>query len=57
MKAFLTTLFGDLRNCSVVAALIAAEAAMVHGGLAPEAAFTVPLLTLAGILWLARPAR
>ena len=57
MKAFLMTLFGDVRNCSVVAALIAAEAAMVHGGLAREAAFTVPVLTLAGIFWLARPAR
>jgi hypothetical protein len=57
MKAFLTTLFGDVRNCCVVAALIAAEAAMVHGGLAHEAAFAVPVLTLAGIVWLLRPAR
>ena len=57
MKAFLATLFGDLRNCGVVAALIACEVAMVHGGLAHEAAFAVPVLTLAGILWLARPAR
>lgn len=57
MKAFLTTLFGDLRNCCVVAVLLASEAAMVHGGLAREAAFAVPVLTLAGIFWLARPAR
>lgn len=57
MKAFLTTLFGDLRNCFVVAALIVSEAAMVHGGLAREAAFAVPVLILAGIFWLARPAR
>jgi hypothetical protein len=57
MKAFLATLFGDVRNCCVVAALIAAEAAMVHGGLAHEAAFAVPVLTLAGIVWLLRPAR
>lgn len=57
MKAFLTTLFGDLRNCCVVIALIAGEAAMVHGGLAGEAAFAIPVLTLAGILWLARSVR
>ena len=57
MKAFLTTLFGDVRNCCVVAALIASEATMVHGGLAQEAAFAVPVVTLAGIVWLARPAR
>jgi hypothetical protein len=57
MKAFLTTLFGDFRNCRVVAALLASEAAMVHEGLAREAAFAVPLLTLAGIFWLARPIR
>jgi len=57
MKAFLTTLFGDVRNCCVVAAVMATEVAMVHGGLAHEAAFAVPVFTLAGILWLARPAR
>ena len=57
MSAFLSTLFGDWRNCCVVAALIAGEAAMVHGGLAREAAFAVPVATLAGILWLALPAR
>jgi len=57
MKAFLTTLFGDVRNCCVVAALIASEAAMVHGGLVQEAAFVVPVVILAGIAWLARPAR
>jgi hypothetical protein len=57
MKAFLTTLFGDVRNCCVVAALIASEAVTVHGGLAREAAFAVPVLTLAGIFWLTRPAR
>ena len=57
MKAFLTTLFGDFRNCRVVAALLASEAAMVHSGLTSEAAFAVPLLTLAGIFWLARPIR
>ena len=57
MTAFFTTLFGDLRNCCVVGALIASEAAMVHGGLAREAAFAVPVLTLACIVWLARPAR
>lgn len=56
MRAFLSTLFGDLRNCAVVAAVIAGELAMVHGGLAREAAFAVPLATLAGIVWLARPA-
>jgi hypothetical protein len=30
---------------------------MVHGGLAQEAAFAVPMVTLAGIVWLARPPR
>ena len=54
MKAFLTTLFGDIRNCCVVAALIASEAIMVHGGFAREAALAVPVLTLAGVFWLAR---
>ena len=57
MKAFLSTLFGDARNCCVVAALIATEAAMVYGGLAQGAAFAVPVVALAGIAWLARPAR
>jgi hypothetical protein len=38
-----------------IGALIASEAAMVHGGLAQEAAFAVPVVTLAGIVWLARP--
>ncbi len=57
MSAFLATLFGDLRNCCVVAAVIAGEAAMVYGGFAREAAFAVPVATLAGVFWLARPAR
>jgi hypothetical protein len=57
MRAFVTTLFGDLRNCAVVAALIAGEAAMVHGGFAREAVFAVPVATLAGVLWLARSAQ
>lgn len=55
MSAFLSTLFGDLRNCCVVGALIAGEAILVHGGFAREAAFAIPVATLAGIAWLAWP--
>ena len=57
MRAFLTTLFGDLRNCCVVVAVIASEAALVYGGFGREAAFVVPVATLGGVLWLARPAK
>ena len=54
MTALLKTLFGDLRNCSVVGLLIIAEAAMIRGGWGESAPFVVPVLTLSGICWLAR---
>ena len=48
------TLFGDLRNCCVVALLIVSEVAMIQAGWAQFAPFVLPPLTLAGIFWLAR---
>jgi hypothetical protein len=57
MKPFLSTLFGDWRNCLVVGALIAAEALLVHSGAGQTAGFLIPLAVLAGVFLLARPAR
>jgi hypothetical protein len=54
MTPLLKTLFGDLRNCSVVGLLIIAEAAMIRGGWGQFAPFVIPLLTLSGTFWLAR---
>jgi hypothetical protein len=54
MKALLKTLFGDLRNCCVVALLILTEVAMIQGGWAQFAPLVLPPLTLAGVFWLAR---
>ena len=54
MKALLKTLFGDLRNCCVVALLIVTEVAMIQGGWAQFAPIVLPLLTLAEVFWLAR---
>jgi hypothetical protein len=53
MKAFWKTLFGDLRNLGVVAALMAVETALVYGGHGSDAVFVMPPLVLAGIGWLA----
>lgn len=53
MKAFCKTLFGDLRNLGVVAAIVALEAALAGTGHGREAAYIVPPLILAGIGWLA----
>jgi len=55
MRNFLSTLFGDLRNCFVVGAVVAGEAILVHAGFAQEAVFAVPVATLAGVAWLSRP--
>jgi hypothetical protein len=57
MKAFLATLFGDARNCAVVAAAIAGETVMVNIGLSPVAAFAMPAVILAGIAWIASSTR
>jgi hypothetical protein len=54
MKALAETLFGDLRNCCVVALLIASEVAMIQGGWAQFAPLVLPPLILAGVFWLAR---
>ena len=54
MSAFLKTLIGDAWNCTVVAVIILAEAALVFGGGLELAAFTIPPVTLAGVAWLAR---
>ena len=54
MSAFLKTLIGDVWNLSVVAVILLAEAALIFSGNREAAAFAVPPLTLAGIIWLAR---
>lgn len=54
MKALLKTMFGDLRNCCVVALLIASEVVMIQGGWAQLTPLVLPPLTLAGIFGLAR---
>lgn len=54
MTALLKTLFGDLRNCSVVGLLIIVASAMISAGWGGFAPFVIPLLTLMGIFWLAR---
>ncbi|MCW3475417.1 hypothetical protein [Limobrevibacterium gyesilva] len=53
MRAFLKTLFGDLRNCGVVVVLIAVEAGLVRAGLAHVAPLVLPPLCLVGVSWLA----
>jgi hypothetical protein len=53
VKALLKTLFGDLRNCCVVGALIAAETALIREGFTELAPLVLPPLTLAGVFWLA----
>jgi hypothetical protein len=54
VKALVKTLVGDVRNVTVVAALVLGEVALVYGGRAEAAAFVIPPLTLAGVGWLAR---
>lgn len=53
MKAFVKTLFGDLRNLATVACIVAAAAALIEAGLAREAVYAVPLLVMAAVAWLA----
>lgn len=53
MAPFLKTLFGAVRNVAVVAMLLALEVVLVHAGYAREAAIVVPLVTMAGVAWLA----
>ena len=53
MGPFLKTLFGDARNVAVVAAVLAAEAVLVHTGHGPAATVLVPVATMAGVAWLA----
>ncbi|MDA8383172.1 MAG: hypothetical protein M0037_08960 [Betaproteobacteria bacterium] len=53
MRALFKTLFGDRANLAVVAVVLALEGLLVHTGHARDAAFAVPVVTLAGISWLA----
>jgi hypothetical protein len=54
MKAFVKTLFGDLRNVAVVAVVVVVAVALIAAGQPDLAAYAVPLLAMAGIIWLAR---
>jgi hypothetical protein len=53
MSAFLKTLFGDAGTVTVVAVVMAAELLLNASGFISLAAFSVPLLVLAGAGWLA----
>ena len=53
MKAMFKTLFGDTTNLAFVAVVLALEVLLVHGGLARDAAFALPVVILAGVGWLA----
>jgi hypothetical protein len=54
MKAFLKTLFGDVNNVAVVALLVAIAFGLI-GIRQPEiAVYVVPVLVMAGIVWLAQ---
>ena len=53
MGPFLKTLFGDMRNVAVVAVLLAIEIVLVRTGHGREATVLVPLVTMAGVAWLA----
>lgn len=54
MRSFIEALVGDAWNLSVIAAIVAAEIALVATGHAAAAAFVIPPLTLFGAAWLAR---
>jgi hypothetical protein len=54
VSALLKTLVGDLWNVSVVAVIVLAEVVLVSVGAVGVAALLIPVLTLAGVAWLAR---
>lgn len=54
MRAFLKTLFGDVRNVSAVGAIMAAEAALTQTGNGDVAIYLIPLIVLVNVAWLAR---
>ena len=54
MSAFLRTLFGDVATVAVVAAVMAAEVALVALGDTAYAVVAVPCLVLVGTAWLAQ---
>jgi hypothetical protein len=53
MKALVKTLFGDVRNVAVVALLVAVAFGLIAAGQADIAVYVVPVLAMAGIVWLA----
>lgn len=53
MKAFVKTLFGDAANVAVVLVLVAAAFGLIATGQGGIAVYVVPLLAMAGIVWLA----
>jgi len=53
MKAFVKTLFGDAHNVAVVVILVAVSLGLVAAGQGALAVYLVPLLAMAGIIWLA----
>ncbi len=53
MKAFVKTLFGDAANVAVVLALVAVAFGLIAAGQGGIAVYAVPLLAMAGIVWLA----
>ena len=54
MRAFVKTLFGDLHNVAVVAIVIAVGSALIAARRPELAVYVVPLVAMAGIIWLAR---
>ncbi len=53
MRGFLKTLFGDRNNVAVVAVLVAVAFGLVEAGQAEAAVYALPLLVMAGVVWLA----
>lgn len=53
MKDLWKTLFGDAKNVSVVALVLLMELLLVRLGYGSAAVVTVPLTTMAGVVWLA----
>ena len=53
MRGFVKTLFGDRHNVAVVGMLLAVAAGLIALGQGTLAIYAVPLLAMAGIVWLA----
>jgi hypothetical protein len=54
MKALVKTLFGDIRNVTAVAAVVAIAAVLTVTGHAAWAVVVMPVACLAAVGWLAR---